>query len=66
MHRDRFMAANVAEANERLALQSNLALDAIGTVCAFPWIYTNAGCLAEAATHWAFVANPELRVNDVY
>lgn len=66
MHRDRFFSADSFEALTRLEVQSNMALDAIETVNAFPWIYTNAGVLAEAAAHWAFTAHPHLRVDDVY
>lgn len=64
--RNRFIHADVPTAIARCEIQSNLAVDAIETVKAFPWIYTNAGCLAEAAAHWAFTAHPELRVDDEY
>jgi hypothetical protein len=64
MHRDRFIAATQDQALDRLAIQSNLAVDAMFTVAAFPYIFTNAGPLAEAAAHWAFVADPSLRVDD--
>ena len=63
--RNRFMAAHTQEeALRRMDLQSLLCLDAIGTVNSFPWIFTNAGTLAESCAHWAFIAHPELRVDD--
>ena len=65
MHRDRFIAArSKADARRKLRTMRTRACDAIQTVKAFPWIYTNAGCLAEAAAHWAFTAFPSLRVDD--
>ena len=64
--RNRFLAATREQALERLAIQSGVVSDAIATVNNFPWIYTNAGVSAEAAAHWAFVAYPELRVEDEY
>jgi hypothetical protein len=62
--RDRFIAATHDEAITRMEHQSALALDAVATVNAFPYIYTNAGVLAEACAHWAFIAYPELRADD--
>lgn len=59
--RDRFMGATFEQAIERMRIQSDATLDAVSTVNNFPWIYTNAGVLAEACAHWAFIAHPELR-----
>lgn len=64
--RNRFMATTREQALERLEIQSDLACTLIDTVKCFPWTYTNAGCVAEAAAHWAFIAYPELRVDDTF
>lgn len=64
-HRDRFMAApSKAIARRRLRIQRARLVEAFGALRDWPWIYTNAGVLAEAAAHWAFVAFPDLRVDD--
>lgn len=64
--RNRFMGATFEQAIERMRIQSDAALEQVATVRNFPWIYTNAGVLAEACAHWAFTAYPELRVDDEY
>lgn len=64
--RNRFTAATPEQGANRLEIQANLAVDAMETVKAFPWVYTNAGYLAEAAAHWAFIVDPSLRVDDNY
>lgn len=64
MERNRFISATPETAAQYLEYQSNRAVDAIYTVKEFPWIYTAAGRYAEAASHWAFIVMPELRVDD--
>jgi hypothetical protein len=65
--RNRFIACHSKdEAIRRMEYQSVLCLDQVAAVNEWPWIYTNAGVLAEAAAHWAFIAHPELRVNDSF
>jgi hypothetical protein len=64
--RNRFMHANKETALRHTAYQSVMCLDQIAAVNEWPWLYTNAGVLAEACAHWAFIAHPELRVNDSF
>jgi hypothetical protein len=62
--RNRFIRATQKTALDFMEYQSVMCLDQVATVNEYPWIYTNAGVLAEACAHWAFIAHPELRVND--
>ena len=62
--RDRFMHATKEQAIERMKYQSMMCMDQVNTVRNFPYIYTNASVLAESCAHWAFIAQPELRVDD--
>lgn len=64
--RNRFMHATTEQAIERMEFQSMMCLDQIATVNSFPYIYTNAAVLAEACAHWAFIARPDLRVDDEF
>ena len=65
--RNRFIHAPTFDvAIDRMNLQSERCLELVALVNAFPYTYTNAGCVAEAAAHWAFCAYPELRVEDKY
>jgi len=64
--RNRFLAATPDEAQKRMWVQSLLTLDAVATIRAFPWVYTNAGVLAEACAHWAMTFDPSLRIDDEY
>jgi hypothetical protein len=62
--RNRFMHTNRKQALDHMNFQSTMCFDQIATVNEWPWLYTNAGVLAEACAHWAFIAHPELRVDD--
>jgi hypothetical protein len=64
MARNRFIAATPTQAIERMEIQSIRCLDQVAAVNGWPWMFTNAGVLAEACAHWAFIAHPELRVDD--
>lgn len=62
--RNRFMYADRATAKRHMDYQSTMCLDQIATVNEYPWIYTNASVLAESCAHWAFIARPDLRIDD--
>ena len=62
--RNRFMKASKEKALQHMEYQAVRCLDAVATVNEWPWVFTNAGALAESCAHWAFIAHPELRVDD--
>ena len=62
--RNRFVRVTKEQAHQYMEIQSGACLEQIASVNSFPWLYTNAGVLAEACAHWAFIARPDLRDND--
>jgi hypothetical protein len=62
--RNRFVRVDRETALNYMEKQSTFCLDQVAAVREWPWMYTNAGVLAEACAHWAFIAHPELRVDD--
>lgn len=60
--RNRFLKLTGKRAEDALEVQSNIAADCC--LSSFSCDRMAAAPFAEAAAHWAFIVNPELRVDD--